>query len=194
MAPLRDPREISLQHVTVFSSQEPDGVTKEIVIQRSEITVPPGQTMLLHVARVGRSIRRFDDRAELAILDPDGKVLDARGENLRGDAALALTLKAEGSERKVVVAAKIVRQSGQDETRFFDSVTQAPRLRAWATLGIWVEESEAAPQPIPAEATNESRGTAATPALNADATIMLGAQSAKLDEELSPLFAAALSK
>ena len=98
----RDPREISLQHVTVFSSQEPDGVTKEIVIQRSEITVPPGQTMLLHVARVGRSIRRFDDRAELAILDPDGKVLDTRGENLRGDAALALTLKAEGSERKVV--------------------------------------------------------------------------------------------
>jgi hypothetical protein len=187
MPALRDSHEISLQHVTVFSSQEPEAVTKEIVIQRSEVTIPPGQTMLLNVARVGRSIRRIDDRAELAILDLDGNVLEARGENLRGDAALSLTLKAEGAERKVVVAAKIVRQSGQDETRFFDSVTQAPRLRAWVTLGILVEESDAASQPAPAEGQTPASG---------DATVMLSVKQPKVDggEELSSLFAAALER
>ena len=187
MPALRDSREISLQHVTVFSSQEPDAVTKEIVIQRSEVTIPPGQTMLLNVARVGRSIRRIDDRAELAILDLDGNVLEVRGENLKGDAALALTLKAEGAERKVVVAAKIVRQSGQDETRFFDSVTQAPRLRAWVTLGILVEESDAASQPAPVEGQTPASG---------DATVMLSVKQPKVDEgeELSSLFAAALER
>ena len=187
MPALRDSREISLQHVTVFSSEEPDAVTKEIVIQRSEVTVPPGQTMLLNVARVGRSIRRVDDRAELAILDPEGNVLETRGESLRGDVTLALTLKADGAERKVVVAAKIVRQSGQDETRFFDSVTQAPRLRAWVTLGILVEELEAATAAKPVESPEAGSG---------DATVMLSTTKPELDdgEELSPLFAVALQR
>ena len=196
MPALRDSREISLQHVTVFSSQEPDAVTKEIVIQRSEVTIPPGQTMLLNVARVGRSIRRIDDRAELAILDLDGNVLEARGENLKGDAALALTLKAEGAERKVVVAAKIVRQSGQDETRFFDSVTQAPRLRSWVTLGILVEESDAASQPAPAAAPHAPSPVEGQPPASGDATVMLSVRQPKLDEgeELSSLFAAALER
>jgi len=187
MPALRDSREISLQHVTVFSSEEPDAVTKEIVIQRSEVTIPPGQTMLLNVARVGRSIRRVDDRAELAILDTQGNVLEARGESLRGDAALALTLKADGAERKVVVAAKIVRQSGQDETRFFDSVTQAPRLRAWVTLGILVEEGDTTPP---------ARQEASAGAGRDDATVMLSTKKAEPDagEELSPLFSAALER
>jgi hypothetical protein len=171
MPALRDSREVSLQHVTVLSSHEADGVTKEIVIQRSEITVPPGQTLVLHVARVGRSLRRFDDQAELALLDGNGTLLGARTESLRGEAAAALTLEAAATERKVVAAAKIVRQSGQDETSFYDSVTQAPRLRAWVTLGILVDESKAA-----------GENPAAHPS------------SAQGDDEASPLFAAALSR
>ena len=96
-------------------------------------------------------------------------------------------MKADGAERKVVVAAKIVRQSGQDETRFFDSVTQAPRLRAWVTLGILVEELEAAAAAKPVE----------SPAAgSSDATVMLSTRKAEPDarEELSPLFSAALER
>ena len=145
MPVLRESRDVSLQHVTVLSSHESEDVTKEIVIQRSEITIPPGHTLVLHVARVGRSIRRYDDKAELALLDPDGKLLDSLTESLRGESAAALTLAAAATERKVVAAAKIVRQTGLNETGFFDRVTQAPRLRAWATLGILVDEKAAEP-------------------------------------------------
>ena len=154
MPVLRESRDVSLQHVTVLSSHEADGVTKEIVIQRSEVTVPPGQTVVLHVARVGRSIRRFDDKAELALLDADGTLLDSRTESLRGESAAALTLEAAATERKVVAAAKIVRQSGMDETGFFDRVTQVPRLRAWVTLGILVDDKAA--EPAAGEATKAS--------------------------------------
>ena len=169
MPVLRDSRDVSLQHVTVLSSNEEDGVTKEIVIQRSEITIPPGQTLVLHVARVGRSIRRFDDKAELALLDLDGKLLDSLSESLHGESAAALTLEAAATERKVVAAAKIVRQTGLNETGFFDRVTQAPRLRAWVTLGILVDEKAADPA-----AADE--------------------QKPSDDEEASPLFAAALTR